>query len=450
MGFKKEFVWGAATASYQIEGGAYQDGKGFSVWDLVCQKEGFVKNGDHGDVACDHYNRMEEDVKLMKEMGLKAYRFSISWPRILPDGTGEINEKGLAFYDSLIDTLLENGIEPYVTIFHWDYPYELYKRGGWLSPESPDWFAYYVRIIVERYSDRVKYWITQNEPQCYIDRGHDKGVQAPGLRLGLKDLLLASHHSLLAHGKAVQTIRAYAKQPVVIGYAPVGITWAPANDSKADIEATRQEMFSVKEKNLWNNSWWMDPVFLGQYPEDGMKLFEGALPHIGQNDMKLISEPIDFLGTNIYNARLIAMGPDGKAVEQPRKPGFARTAYYWSVSPEALYWGPKMFYERYQKPFLITENGLSNTDWVHLDGKVHDPQRIDFLARYLREYKRAVDDGVDAMGYFCWSFMDNFEWASGFHERFGLVYVDYETQKRTIKDSGYWYKQVIETNGENL
>lgn len=450
MGFKKEFVWGAATAAYQIEGGAYQDGKGLSVWDMVCQTAGFVKNGDHGDIACDHYNRMEEDVKLMKEMGLLAYRFSISWPRILPNGTGEINEKGIAFYDRLIDTLLRNQIEPYITIFHWDYPYELYKKGGWLNPESPDWFAYYTRIIVERYSDRVKYWITQNEPQCYIDRGHDKGVQAPGLRLGLKDLLLASHNSLLAHGKAVQVIRAYAKQPVHIGYAPVGITYAPASGSEADIEAARQVMFSVKEKDLWNNSWWMDPVFLGAYPKDGMKLFESVLPYIGQNDMKLISQPIDFLGTNIYNARLITIGSEGKTAEQARKPGFARTAYNWSVSPEALYWGPKFFYERYKTPFLITENGMSNTDWVHLDGKVHDPQRIDFLARYLHEYQRAVDDGVDALGYFCWSFMDNFEWASGYNERFGLVYVNFETQERIMKDSGHWYRQVIETNGKDL
>ena len=216
--------------------------------------------------------------------------------------------------------------------------------------------------------------------------------------------------------------------------------------ARVHVRAARERMFSIKEKDFWNNTWWMDPVFLGDYPEDGMKLFEAEMPAIGQNDMKLISQPIDFLGTNIYNARLISS--EGKEIY--REPGYPRTAFNWTVSPESLYWGPKYFYDRYKKPFLITENGMSNTDWVHLDGKVHDPQRIDFLARYLREYKRAIDDGVDAMGYFCWSFMDNFEWASGYNERFGLIYVDFETQERVVKDSGYWYKNVIATNGACL
>ncbi|TCL62559.1 beta-glucosidase [Hydrogenispora ethanolica] len=447
MGFKNDFVWGAATASYQIEGAAYEDGKGLSVWDMVCQKPGFVKFGDTGDSSCDHYHRVSEDVAIMKELGLQAYRFSICWPRVLPEGIGKVNPQGLDFYDRLVDELLKNNIIPYVTIFHWDYPYELYKRGGWLNPESPEWFAEYTKVVVERLSDRVTHWMTQNEPQCYIGRGHQEGTLAPGLKLGLKDVLLASHHSLLAHGKSVQVIRAAAKQPSMIGYAPVGITYIPQSNSKPDIEAARTAAFSITEKNVWSNSWWMDPVFLGKYPEDGLNLFEQELPEIGPDDLKTIFQPIDFFGTNIYSGKTVRMGKDGRPEEVKRETGFARTAFNWAVTPQSLYWGPKFFYERYRKPIIITENGLSNTDWVYLDGKVHDPQRVDFLTRYIRQFQRAAEDGVDAMGYFCWSFMDNFEWAEGYNERFGLVYVDFTSKNRIIKDSGIWYRKVIESNG---
>ena len=450
MGFKKDFVWGSATASYQIEGAAYEDGKGLSVWDMACQKPGFIKFGHTGDVACDHYHRFAEDVAIMKELGLQAYRFSISWPRVLPEGIGKVNGSGLDFYDRLVDELLKNKIIPYITIFHWDYPYELYKRGGWLNPESPDWFGEYTKLVVERLSDRVTHWVTQNEPQCFIGRALQDGVGAPGLKLGFKDILLASHHSLLGHGKSVQAIRATAKQYPIIGYVPVGITYIPESNSKADIEAARTEMFSVTEKNVWSNSWWMDPVFLGKYPEDGINLFEEDLPEIGPDDMKTIFQPIDFFGTNIYNGEMMRMGKHGKPEKVKMAMGFARTAFNWPVTHESLYWGPKFFYERYVKPIIIAENGLSNTDWVSLDGKVHDPQRIDFLTRYIRQFQKASEDGVEAKGYFCWSLMDNFEWGQGYNERFGLVYVDFASQKRTIKDSGIWYQSVIETNGNNL
>ena len=299
-------------------------------------------------------------------------------------------------------------------------------------------------------SDRVRHWITQNEPQCFIGLGHMEGTHAPGLSLGFKDVLLASHHSLLAHGKSVQAIRTHAKQSPLIGYAPIGMTKIPFGNSPTDIEAARSAMFSISEKTIQVNSWWMDPVYLGQYPEDGIKLFEKDLPHIGQDDMKLIAQPIDFFGANIYNGKLFRMGSGGTPELVRREDGHPRTAIGWSVSPEALYWGPKFFYERYNKPILITENGMSNIDWVSLDGKVHDPQRIDFLSRYIHEYRKAAAEGVDAIGYFCWSLMDDFEWSDGYSERFGLVHVDYATQKRTIKDSGYWYKKVIESNGSNL
>jgi beta-glucosidase len=450
VSFKKDFIWGAATAAYQIEGAAGEDGRGLSVWDTCCKRPGFVRDGDTGNIACDHYHRYKEDVKLMKKIGLKAYRMSISWPRILPNGIGKINEKGLDFYDRLVDELLDNGITPYVTLFHWDYPQELFKKGGWLNPDSSDWFAEYTKVVVERLSDRVKHWMTLNEPQCFIGLGHSKGVHAPGLKLDLSDVLCASHNALLAHGKAVQTIRKYSKELCEIGYAPVGVVSFPDTQSKEDIEAARKATFDFDGPSLWNSSWWIDPAYLGSYPEEGLKVFEKWLPKIGADDMKTIFQPVDFLGLNIYRGPRVRMGQNGNPAKVKKNVGYDQTAIKWQVTPETLYWGPKFFYERYQKPILITENGLSNTDWISLDGKVHDPQRIDFLNRYLREYKRAAQDGVVAKGYFCWSLMDNFEWAEGYNERFGLIYTNYQTQERIIKDSGFWYKSVIENNGENL
>ena len=446
MGFPEKFIWGAATAAYQIEGAAYEGGKGLSVWDIMCKRPGAVKFGHTGDVACDHYHRYKEDVQLMKEIGLKAYRLSICWPRILPDGVGKINPEGLEFYDRLIDELLRNGIEPHVTLFHWDYPYELYKKGGWMNPESSEWFAEYTRVVVDKYSDRVKNWFTINEPQCFIGLGHEAGTHAPGIRLGQPELLQAAHNTLLSHGKSVQTIRAYSKTDCKIGYAPIGHVAYPNSNSKEDIEAARKEAFSIAS-NLMCNTWWMDPVYLGYYPEDGLKLFEGYMPHIGQDDMKIINQPLDFFACNIYNGRPITVGENGECLDAKRDVGFPRTAIDWSLDPESLYWGPKFFYERYKKPIIISENGLSCTDWVCLDGAVHDQLRIDFVTRYLQQFKRAGEDGVDILGYFYWSLMDNFEWAYGYNERFGLIHVDYMTQKRTMKDSAYWYKKLIESKG---
>jgi len=270
MSFPNEFVWGAAAASYQIEGAAYEDGKGLSVWDMMCRQPGKIWSGNTGDVACDHYHRYEEDARLMAKIGLKAYRLSISWPRVLSDGIGRINARGLAFYDKLIDSLLENNVEPWVTLFHWDYPYALYCRGGWLNRDSADWFAEYTRGIVDKFSDRVSHWMTQNEPQCYIGLGHQSGIHAPGLKLGFSDVLLAAHHSLLAHGKAGQVIRAYARVKPNIGAAPVGIVKIPYSKTPEDIETARKSMFSITTKNCWNNTWFADPLVFGRYPQDGI------------------------------------------------------------------------------------------------------------------------------------------------------------------------------------
>ena len=447
MGFKKDFVWGAATASYQIEGAWNEDGKGLSIWDVFSHEPNKICEGHTGDVACDHYHRYKQDVKLMKQLGIKAYRFSISWPRLIPNGVGKLNPKGVEFYSNLIDELLENGIEPYITLFHWDYPYELYKKGGWLNDDSVNWFADYAARVAELFSDRVKNFITFNEPQCFIGESYLGAAHAPGLRVSYKDVFQMCHNVLKAHGAAVIALRKNAKQPIKIGYAPTGTVCYPSSENEADIEAARKNMFKCNYINngvMWNISWWSDPVILGKYPQDGLKLYKEYLPEITDEDMKLINQPIDFFGSNIYNGEEVKSDSNGNPVIVARKIGHGKTAIQWTVTPESLRWGPRFYYERYKLPFFITENGMSAHDVVSLDGKVHDPNRIDFLNRYLIELEKATDDGVDIGGYFQWSFMDNFEWAKGYTERFGLVYVDYETQQRIPKDSAYWYKNWIE------
>ena len=445
--FPKNFIWGAAASSYQIEGAAQEDGKGLSVWDEFCRKEGTIKSGETGEIACDHYHRFRQDVRLLKEIGVKAYRLSISWPRVLPEGIGTPNAKGIAFYSNLIDCLLEHGIEPWITLFHWDYPLALFKKGGWLCRESADWFAQYARVVVDALSDRVSHWMTINEPKCFIGFGHQTGYHAPGLKLSFPEVLLAAHHALLGHGKAVAAIRADAKTAPVIGVAPDSFVKFPATETDADIRAARKSMFAVNAKNVFNNNWFSDPMVLGRYPEDGVALFGGDMPPVPAGDWEIIRQPLDFFGINIYQGMAIRAGADGAPQPLPPIPGRPLTTMEWGVTPQALYWGPRFFYERYHLPIVITENGMADCDWVHADGRVRDPQRIDFVNRYLKEYARAIQDGVDGRGYFYWSIVDNFEWADGYAKRFGLAHVDYATQNRTIKDSGQWYREVIESNG---
>ena len=454
MSFRKDFVWGAATASYQVEGAAYEDGKGRNIWDVFCKEDGHVYEHHTGDVACDQYHRYKEDVAIMKELGLKAYRFSVNWARILPEGTGKVNEKGLAYYDNLVNCLIENGIEPYMTLYHWDLPYALHQRGGWLNPQSPEWFYEYAKLMAAHFSDRVSHFFTFNEPQCTVGLGYVTGEHAPGLKVGPYDYFSIWHNVLKAHGRGVQAIREAAVRPVEIGMAPCGALYYPATDSKEDIEAARKANFSLPEADIravsWDVAFCADPVFLGQYPEDIMKSFGQYFPKNAEKDLELISQPLDFYGQNMYNAVPVRADENGNPVRVDRYPGFPKTAIQWPVTPEVLYWAPKFLYERYQKPFYVTENGMSSHDWVSLDGKVHDASRVDFMHRYLREFKKAAADGVDLRGYFAWSLMDNFEWAYGYSERFGMVYVDYQTQKRTVKDSGLFYKNVIASNGEIL
>lgn len=450
MSFKKDFVWGAATASYQIEGAAFEDGKGLNIWDTFCREEGRVFMGHSGDVACDHYHRLDEDVRLMSELGLKAYRFSISWARLMPSGSGEVCQAGIDFYNRLIDKLLEYNITPYVTLYHWDLPYELHCKGGWLNNDIADLFGEYAKLIAESFSDRVKHFMTLNEPQVFVGCGYKQGAHAPGYKLPDSEILRIGHNVLRAHGKAVEALRKYSKQEVLIGIAAATSPAVPNSESAEDIETARRAYFSCGASYApFAATYWFDPIIKGSYPQDLLASASDILPKITDEDMALISQPIDFIGLNIYMGDRYLSASEGGGVRKP-KDGFPRTSIGWEITPETMYWGPKFFFERYGKPIYITENGMAAHDIVSLDGKVHDPNRQDYMNRYLLQFRRAAEGGADLAGYFAWSLMDNFEWAHGYNERFGLVYVDYETQKRTIKDSAYWYKKVIESNGEIL
>ena len=379
---KNGFVWGVATAAYQIEGGYREDGKGDSVWDVFSHEPGRIKNGDNGDIACDHYHLFRKDVELMARAGIKAYRFSIAWTRILPDGTGRINRKGIDFYSALTDELLKHGIEPYATLFHWDYPQKLFEKGGWLNPESSDWFYEYAKIVGNQLGDRIKNFITINEPQCILG-GMTGNGHAPGMKYTLRDRLTAVHNILLSHGKAVAALRETVPD-CKIGFAPTCFVACPKDASKEAVETARKAFFSLEE-NIPTNSvtLFSDPVMLGDYPEEYYRRYKDILPDIGENDLKIISAPIDYYCQNIYHGTSVSEGKDGKPIYE--KFNGAKTSLGWNVCPESLYWGPKFLYERYKKPILITENGTANADVVCLDGRVRDPQRVDFIARYVRE-----------------------------------------------------------------
>jgi beta-glucosidase len=463
--FPPNFLWGAASSAYQIEGAATADGRGPSIWDDFCHTPGKVWQDNTGDTACDHYHRWPEDVALMKSLNLQAYRFSISWTRILPNGIGPLNQKGVDFYSRLTDALLAANIRPFATLFHWDSPSALYAKGGWRNPESPKWFADYSAVIADALADRITDWMTLNEPQVFLKFGLGDGTNAPGLKLPLADQLRAAHHALLAHGRSVQALRAHAKQPLQIGFAPVCVVKypvSPAHDaiqnpkskiqspSPADLEAARRATFAITEPNLWNNTWFYDPIFRGQYPEDGLRLYGDAVPNFPSSDLALINQPTDFIGLNIYTGDPVRAGPDGSPQPVPRETGHPLTAFRWTIDPDSLHYGPRFVSERYKVPVYITENGLSNVDWPDLDGHVRDPQRIDFTRRYLLALHDAIAAGADIRGYFHWSLMDNFEWAAGYKERFGLIYIDYASQRRIPKDSAAWYARVIQTNGASL
>jgi len=456
INFPSNFLLGAATSAYQIEGAADADGKGLSIWDQYSRHSGRVHLQETGDIACDHYHHLEEDLDLMAELGLQAYRFSFAWTRILPDGTGMPNPAGLAFYDRLVDGLLERGITPYATCFHWDYPLALYNQGGWLNPKCADWFGQYVTILARHFGDRIRNWMTINEPQIFVAFGHGEHSHinyAPGVKLGNADLLPITHNVLRAHGADFRALRSHCAKPPVIGWAQAcnAMTAADKDDTEmVDVAYQRQfAMDNIQDNWALQWSWWNDPAVLGTYPEDGLQRFGHLLPKGWEKDLSSIAEPIDFIGLNCYSAfDLFSRNDSGEIVSVKawnQQNGFPETHYGWPVVPEALYWAPRHFQKRYDLPIVITENGMAGHDWVHLDGKCHDYHRIDFTERYLGELSRACADGVDIRAYFHWCLMDNFEWGDGYKHRFGLIHIDFRdpARTRTLKDSAYWYRDLI-------
>ncbi len=438
---RKDFLWGAASAATQIEGAAKSDGKSLTVWDVMSDDGGFIFNGHRADDADDSYNRMDEDVALLKELGVNSYRFSVSWARVIKDGDGEINQKGLDHYSAFVDKLLEAGIEPMVTLFHWDLPYAIYKKGGWLNRECiTKAFAKYVEAVAEKLAGRVKYYITFNEPQCII--GGRLGGTVRGAEYSVKDKNTMIHNLLLCHGEAVKVLRRY--DGVKIGYAPCNDAKIPLTNSPEDIKAARLAYFDYHRGEDGGVALYSDPIVLGDYPA---KYYaenrKDDLPEILDGDMALISQKIDFYCQNIYFGRFVKSDGNGGYVHVEPDQNTVYTCMDWPVTPTALYWGAKFLYERYKLPFVISENGCATTDIITKNGEIHDGGRQEFLRQYIENYLKAGEEGVDIMGYFVWSLLDNLEWYCGYSKRFGLTYVDYNTYKRTPKDSFYTYKNII-------
>ncbi len=432
--FPSNFLWGAATASYQIEGAWNQDGKGESIWDRFSHTPGKVTHGDTGDVACDHYHRYPEDIALMRQLGLKAYRFSIAWPRVIPNGVAPLNPAGLDFYDSLVDRLLAANIQPFATLYHWDLPQALEDKGGWQNRDTAHYFADYTAVMVKRLGDRVKHWATFNEPGVAAFAGNLWGEHAPGIK-DIKMALQAAHNILVAHGLSVQTIRSLDSQlqaGIVLNLWPhEAATGSPAEIAAA--EKSWQEGGDVL---------FLDTLFLGHYPVAGWQASGANHPQVAPGDMALISQKLDFMGINYYSRVLVdASG------ERVRAEGAEYTEMNWEVHAPALYRLLTRISREYRLPPLyITENGAAFQDTLSADGKIHDPRRESYLREHFIQAHQAIQNGVDLRGYFVWSLLDNFEWGHGFTKRFGLIRVDYETQKRTLKDSAEWYAGVIREN----
>jgi beta-glucosidase len=459
--FPEGFLWGAATAAYQVEGAVNEGGRGQSIWDTFSHTPERTLNGDTGDVACQHYKRTAEDIKLMKDLGLRAYRFSVAWPRVQPDGKGAANEAGLDFYRRLVGSLRQQGIVPVVTLYHWDLPQALEDVGGWTVRDTAERFADYTAIVAEALADGVEMWVTLNEPWCSAWLGYGLGVHAPGRRdVGLS--VLATHHLLLAHARGTEVLRSATK-------APIGITLnlgpkIPGSAHELDVAAARRADGAL-------NRTYLDPLFKGAYPEDVVELFSGHKPGfkvVEPGDLAAISRPVDFLGVNYYHtdvvvdpgrlaeARAAGYRVDPQVTDGPPdpfhtvtvgRPELTRTAADWEVDPQGLRDLLVRVRDEYTTlPVYVTENGAAQHDYVGPDGAVHDPGRIRYLHDHLRAAKDAVDQGVDLKGYFVWSLLDNFEWALGFSLRFGLIWVDYPSGARVPKDSYNWYRQVIAAN----
>lgn len=435
---KSPFVWGAATSAFQIEGGAAKDGRADSVWDVFCRSEGRIFEGGNAETACRSYERFEEDVRLLKGLHVQAYRFSVSWPRVLPQGVGEINEKGVQYYRALVQALRENGIEPYVTLYHWDLPQALSLRGGLLNRDFAEWFAEYAAVVAEALGEGVQTYFTFNEPESIVGAGYALGAFAPGWAMGNDGAFPAQHNLLRAHGAACRVLRSLGKR---VGIVASGEAPYPAQESEELVEACRTRVFSAEK--VWSMSNTFDPIFLGDYPADFYRLHaDAAKEYIRPGDLNAIAQPTDYCCQNHYNGFMLERA-EGGVREAKRAPGYARMATGWPIDEKGLYWTMRFLYERYKKPVMITENGMSGLDIVSADGGVHDAPRIEYYRRYLGEVDRILRDGIDLRGYFAWSLLDNFEWASGYSQRFGLVYVDFETGQRIPKDSYAWYAEYI-------
>lgn len=434
--FPHDFLWGTATSAYQVEGAVAEDGRSPSIWDTFSHTPGKVAGDDHGDVACDHYHRWRQDIGLMKRLGTNAYRLSIAWPRVVPGGEGPVNAKGLAFYDELIDGLLEAGITPSVTLYHWDLPQVLQDRGGWPERDTAEHFAAYASVVADRLGDRVHHWTTLNEPLCSAWIGHLEGVMAPGLT-DLTAAVRASYHLLLGHGLAAQAIRAAAPR------AEVGIvnnlnTVEAATDRPEDQAAARR-------MDGHTNRWWLDPVHGRGFPADMREVYGVELPE-RPGDLETIAAPLDWLGLNYYFPATVTDDPTGPAphARAVRRPDVPRTGMDWEVDAggiESLLL--RLTGEYGARKLYVTENGSAYPDVVRRDGTVDDPERQDYLVQHLAACASAVRKGAPLAGYFAWSLLDNFEWAYGYDKRFGLVHVDYRTQVRTIKGTGHRYAEII-------
>jgi beta-glucosidase len=432
--FPTDFLWGAATASYQIEGAWNEDGKGESIWDRFSHTPGKITNAETGDVACDHYHRYLEDIALMRRIGLRAYSFTISWPRVLPDGIRRINPAGLDFYDRLVDSLLAADIKPFITLHHWDFPQALHERGGWIKRDNLPYFADYAALMVHRLGDRVRSWATFNEPRDIANSGYGIGDHAPGIKDDLKAVYQVTHNLMVAHGLAIQAIRAI--NPAL----EVGIVldlWGvePASDAAADITAA--DMLWEGERIAY-----LHPLFTGHYHPTRIDRMGDLMPDIKPGDMALISQKLDFLGINSYSRNVVDVG--GVVT---RVPGSEYTDMDWEIcAPSFRRTLTRISTDYNLPPIYITENGAAYPDVLSEDGKIHDERRLDYLRQHISQLYQAMKDGVDVRGYFAWSLMDNFEWAYGTTKRFGIIHVDFETQKRTVKDSGEWYSRVISSN----
>jgi len=442
--FPPDFLWGCATSAYQIEGSPLADGAGPSIWERYAHTPGMMVNGDTGDIACDHYRRYKDDVALMKRLGMQAYRFSIAWARVLPEGTGRVNQAGLDFYSRLVDELLKNGVEPIATLFHWDFPAALDDKGGWLNRDSADWFAEYSRVVFKALDGRVKKWTTLNEPWVVSDGGYLYGTIAPGHR-NKYEAPIASHNMMRAHGAAVKVYRETGRHE--IGLAVNIEPKYTASNQPCDVAATRRA-------SAYMNEQYLDPAILGRYPPELKEVFNGGWRDWPAEDFELIRQPIDFIGVNYYT-RAVVRHDEGNWLLNAapvRQPGATYSETGWEVFPQGLTDTLNWVKARYGDiPLYVTENGSAFYDPpVAENGRIHDPLRTDYLQKHLKAIHKAICDGVNIKGYMAWSLLDNLEWSLGFSKRFGIVHVNFDTLERTPKDTAHYYSRVIDSHGAIL